>query len=321
MERPVTPSHWRFWSTRRTADSNHSAPETLPSISPHLEIVCCGAFASRYDGRNIVFARSRKARELLAFLATRPGMSATCDEAVTALWPDAEPDRARRLLINAAWRIRYSIRACGLTDSSALVDALRFEHGRYSLDVDRCDCDLARFRTEQARSEAYLRPYTSDTVATRQSSHEAQRLLELDLLVTTPLLVGESYDWLPTLERQIRELRLTTLRRALRLATRGSAHDLALSIAERILTLDMLDEPTTALTMRLHLARGDSAAAATIYRAFRLALARRYGSVAPTLAQPSHELQALFAQAAAKDGAARESASLPPTAQAQAPPT
>ena len=319
MERSVTPSHWRFWSTRRTADPNHSAPDISPSISPHLEIVCCGAFASRYDDRDIVFARSRKARELLAFLATRPGMSATCDEAIAALWPDAEPDRAHRLLINAAWRIRCSLRACGPTDPSALVDTLRFEHSRYTLDVDRCGCDLARFRTEQAHSEAYLRLYASDTVDTRQSSHEAQRLLELDLLVTTPLLVGESYDWLPALERQIRELRLTTLRRALRLATRGSAHDLAISISERILMLDMLDEPTTALTMRLHLARGDSATAATTYRAFRMALMRRYGSAAPMLAQPSHELQALFAQAADKDGTARESAPLLPTA--QAPPT
>ncbi|MGH2504302.1 MAG: hypothetical protein ACRDID_17480, partial [Ktedonobacterales bacterium] len=158
----------------------------------------------------------------------------------------------------------------------------------------------------------------------RQSIAEAQRLLEIDTRVEAPVLAGETYAWLPVLERQIRELRLSSLRRALRLASRGAAHELTLGIAERILTLDALDEPTVALTLRLRLARGDSASAATIYRAFRLALARRYGSAAPTLAQPSQELQALFAQAVGKDIASREYAPSPPAptppAQAHGPP-
>ena len=323
----ITPPRWRFWPTKRAEEPDHVAPAVSPFISSRLEIVCCGAFTTRYDGQDIVFARSRKARELLAFLATRPGMSASCDDAITALWPTAEPDRARRLLINAAWRIRCAFRDAELSDPSALVNALRFEQGRYTLDRDRCACDVAHYRAEQAHAEAYLRPYggaNGDDM--RQALHEAQRLLELDRLINAPLLAGESYDWLSALERQIRDLRLTTLRRALRLASHDVAQELALRVAERILSLDALDEPTTALAMRLQLARGDSAAAATTYRAFRLALARRYGSAAPTLAQPSQELQALFAQAVGKDGAACEPMSPKPTArttpttQAQAPP-
>ena len=254
-------------------------------------------------------------------------MTATCDEAIAALWSDSEPDRARRLLINAAWRVRCALRTCGVEDGNVRKSALRFEHGRYTLDGRLCACDLARYRAEQAHAEAYLRPYgaaTGDDM--RQALHEAQRLLELDRLINAPLLAGESYDWLSALERQIRDLRLTTLRRALRLASHDVAQELALRVAERILSLDALDEPTTALAMRLQLARGDSAAAATTYRAFRLALARRYGSAAPTLAQPSQELQVLFAQAIGKDGAACEPMSPQPTArttpttQAQAPP-
>lgn len=323
MAQTNSSSRWRIWPSRHTAEIDHATPEVSAPISPRLEIVCCGAFAVRHEGQDIVFARSRKARELVAFLATRPGMSASCDEAIAALWPEAEPDRARRLLINAAWRMRCAFRDVGLTDPIAFADALRFAHGRYTLDGDRCACDLARYRAEQAHAEAYLRPYGSANGDMRQALHEAQRLLELDQRVEAPPLAGESYDWLPALERQIRELRLMTLRRALRLASRGDAQDLTFSIAERILTLDALDEPTTALTMCLLLAQGDSATAATTYRAFRLALARRYGSAAPTLAQPSQELQALFAQAVGKDTAAREPApTMPimPATQAQAPP-
>lgn len=330
MAQSITPPRWRFWPTKRVETPEHVAPaasRSLTSINSRLEIVCCGAFTARYDGRDIVFAHSRKARELLAFLATRPGMTASCDDAITALWPEAEPDRARRLLINAAWRIRCAIRACGLTDPSELALVLRCERSRYTLDCDRCACDLAHYRAEQARAEAYLRPYgaaTGDDM--RQALHETQRLLELDRLINAPLLVGESYDWLSALERQIRDLRLTTLRRALRLASHGATQELTLSIAERILSLDALDEPIAALAMRLQLAHGDSAAAATSYRAFRLALARRYGTAAPTLAQPSQELQTLFARAVGRDGVARESVSLlpttptSPTTQAQAPP-
>ena len=319
MTRPFTPSHdshdsvrWRFWPQRRTAESGQAELEVSSLTSQRLEIVCSGAFAARYDGREMVFTRSRKARELLALLATRRGMTATCDEAIAALWPDAEPDRARRLLINAAWRIRCALRESGLTDMAALASALRFDHGRYTLDGCLCACDLARFRTEQAYAEAYLRPYGAPNDNTRQATNEAQRLLDLDHTVETPVLAGETYSWLSALERQVRELRLSSLRRALSLASRGAAQELALTIAGRILTLDALDEPTVALTLRLQLARRDSASAATTYRAFRLALARRYSSAAPALAQPSQELQTLFAQAVGKDTAARESLTAAP---------
>lgn len=321
MAQSATPSRWRFWSARRIAEPDRAAPEACtPVISPRLEIGCCGAFTACYDGQHVVFTRSRKARELLAFLATRPGMTVSCDKAIAALWPAAEPDRARRLLINAAWRVRCALRGAGLSDPSALALTLRFEHGRYTLDNSLCACDLVRYRAEQAHAEAYVLPYGGADGDARQARYEAQRLLELDRRVEAPLLAGETYDWLPALERQLRELRLTTLRRALRLGSRAGAKDLALSIAERILRLDALDEPTTALTMRLQLAHGDSATAATTYRAFRLALARHYGTAAPTLAQPSQELQTLFAQAVGKDGAAHEPESTAPTAHAHAPP-
>lgn len=306
-------SRWRFWHTKRAAVLGRTTPEEATPVSKRLEIVCCGAFAAHYDGSDVVFTRSRKARELLALLATRHGMTATWDEAIAALWPDAEPDRARRLLINAAWCIRCALRECGVDDVSVRESALRFDHSRYTLNGRICACDLAHYRAEQAHAEAYLRPYGAMSDSPRQATIEAQRLLDLDHTVETPVLAGETYRWLPALERQIRELRLSSLRRALRLASRsapdGAAQELPLTIAGRILTLDALDEPTVALTLRLHLARGDSASAAATYRAFRLALARRYGSAAPALAQPSQELQTLFAQAVGKDSAARESVS------------
>lgn len=312
-------SRWRFWATQHTTGPERAAPDVVPLVGQRLDIVCCGAFAARYVGRDVIVSRSHKACELLAFMATRRGMTATCDEAIAALWSDAEPDRARRLLINAAWRVRCALRECGMDDGDVRASALRFEHDRYTLDGRLCACDLARYRAEQAHAEAYLRPYGASTDNMRHVTNEAeaQRLLDLDCTVEAPVLAGETYTWLPALERQIRELRLSSLRRALRLASRGETQELALTITGRILTLDALDEPTVALTLRLHLARGDSASAATTYRAFRLALARRYGSAAPALAQPSQELQELFAQAVGKNNAARESLAV---AQAQASP-
>jgi len=317
-------SRWHFWTSWHSAESEPSETEEGATVSHKLDIVCCGAFIARYAGQDLTFIRSRKARELLAFLATRQGMTASCDEAMTTLWPEAEPDRARRLLINAAWRIRCGLRDSGMIDVDEAMSLLRFDHGRYSLDTRLCTCDLARYRAAHARSESYFRPFGPAVDDAQQARDEAQRLLELDTLVETPVLVGETYTWLPALERQIHDLRLTSLRRALTLASRSASDTLALTLAERILTLDALDEKMVALTLRLYLARGDTAAAATTYRSFRLALARRYGSAAPGLAQPSQELQALFARAVGRDVASGEpapSAHSPETSsQAQGPP-
>ena len=162
MSESGTPSRdaarWRFWLTRRTGELERVVPEETTTASQCLEIVCCGAFAARYDGRDIVFTRSRKARELLALLATRHGMTATCDEAIAALWSDSELDRARRLLINAAWGVRCALRTCGVEDGNVRESVLRFEHDHYTLDSRLCACDLARYRAEQAHADAYLGP-------------------------------------------------------------------------------------------------------------------------------------------------------------------
>ncbi len=313
-------SRWRFWSNRRSVASEAVEPLTFTPASHKLDIVCCGTFVACYAGQELTFTRSRKSRELLAFLATRPGMTASYDDMITALWPDTEPDRARRLLINAAWRIRCSLRDSGMTDVDEAMSLLRFDHGRYSLDTRFCTCDLALYGAGHARSENYFRPFGPAVDDAQHARDEAQRLLELDTLVESPVLAGEAYSWLPALERQLHDLRLTSLRRALALTSHTTADTLALTIAERILMLDALDEKTVALTLRLYLARGDTAAAATTYRSFRLALARRYGSAAPDLAQPSQQLQALFARAVGRDAASGEPApsAHAPEAQTQA---
>lgn len=289
----------------------------LPSVS----ITCIGHLRIRL-GTEPVDLRS-KARELLAYLATRPFLCAGHDALLDALWPERDPARAERLLYNAVWKVRGCLDTARTPDDgpwgrrglgprravhawrdrggTASASVLLTERGFYSLNSARCQIDVTGLLDQVARTEAAIQDGRRDDTAATW----------LALAQTQPdpkrLLIGEPFEWLPAFQDELRDSHEQMLTRALACADRADDTVAALDALHRLLALNPLQEDVVARAMDLHLARGEAAAAARCYRSFRTALQRDYGMAEGTggdtgedIALPSCELRVLYARATAR---------------------
>src|SRR5690348_679830 len=152
---------WPDGATERpTEDLCHIGETVAP-----FQIRCFGLLAVTCFGRTIDRWPRHKPRELLAFLASRPGMSATQQELTAALWPTYDRLSANHLLRTTLWQLRRHlaesisaslVAADGLhapaTQAQDLARALhegravRRVGERYALDPALWDCDLHAVR-------------------------------------------------------------------------------------------------------------------------------------------------------------------------------
>jgi len=279
------------YDVARVEDSAHDAahkPEyTLCSKGPLYSIACLdGPLTVTRRGQRIETWPSRKAREALAFLATRPGCEATHDELCDAIWPEREPDLAQRSLFSAMSSLRAILVARG-DDLTLNASPLLARRHRYALDRVWCAVDLADLRQQRLA----LRP-----------DADASAWFALAQAVEQPLLAGEPFGWLPALCQELRGWRWESLSQALSQAVANDETPMAITVAQIMLDMDPLHEATLSLLMRLHLQRGESAHAATRYRAFRRVLERQNHTMPNGANMPSAETQALYAAACGGGG-------------------
>ena len=265
-----------------TQDATHASERTLSSVGLIYSITCLnGPLAVVRLGQRIETWPSRKAREALAFLATRPGYEATHDELCDAIWPEREPELAQRSLFSAMSSLR-AILTAGEDNLARRARPLLARRHRYALDCACCAVDLADLR----RQRLTLRP-----------DADAGAWLALAQALGQPVLAGESFGWLPALRQELRQWRWEALTKALSQAVACDKTLMAISVAQTMLELDPLHEATLAQLMRLHLQRDESAQAATRYRVFRRALARQSRTAPDGAHSPSAETQTLYAAA------------------------
>lgn len=74
-----------------------------------------GEFDLLRGNRSVPFSSS-KSRELLALLTDRRGVRVTMGEAISHLWPDYALDKAKILYRDAVWRLRKTLKECGLEE-------------------------------------------------------------------------------------------------------------------------------------------------------------------------------------------------------------
>lgn len=101
-----------------------------------------------------------KERALLALLVVRAGRVVPADQLIEELWPDTEPDRARRTLQVRVAAVRKLLQTCGLPE------ALGFEGGGYRLSVAAEQIDANQFAALVERAELEMtsgRPATAAT--------------------------------------------------------------------------------------------------------------------------------------------------------------
>ncbi len=266
----------------QTHDATHAPERVLSSVGLLYSITCLdGPLAVVRLGQRIETWPSQKAREALAYLATRPGYEATHDELCDAIWPEREPELAQRSLFSAMSSLR-AILTAGEDNLARRARPLLARHHRYALDCACCAVDLADLR----RRRLTLRP-----------DADAGAWLALAQALGQPVLAGESFGWLPALRQELRQWRWEALTHALAQAIASDKTLMVITVAQTMLEMDPLHETTLTLLMRLHLQRGESAQATTCYRAFHRALERQIRMEPEGLNTPSAEAQALYAAA------------------------
>ena len=105
----------------------------LESRKQILEVRTFGTFDCFLNGRLVHFS-SAKSKELFALLIVYEGKTVTMDQAIAALWPDKDRDKAKILYRDAVWRLRQTLNEIGYP-------CVEFGRAVLSADVSDIDCD------------------------------------------------------------------------------------------------------------------------------------------------------------------------------------
>ena len=110
----------------------HPARKTSPD--PLLKVRCFGKFEVFHQGEPVHFRR-RKSKELLAYLVSLRGASATTKEICEALWNTRNGEDNRTYFRQVASDLRSTLRACGAEE------VLLHHYNNYAVDAEKLDCD------------------------------------------------------------------------------------------------------------------------------------------------------------------------------------
>lgn len=217
-----------------------------PSIeSTVLEISLLGGFGLRVSGREI--AVSRKARALLAYLATNPGQPVTRDTVSDLLWSRRGADQQRHSLRQTLVELRRIFAAEG-------IEPLQADIGTLKLIPERVAVDAVRMR------EAAAGASTADWA-------EADRLYTGPFLHNFPAIAQGFDDWLGQERATWAERALEALARLADTSLREGDARTAVTLCERMLAIDPLREDNHRRLMTAYAAAGRRADAVRQYHA------------------------------------------------------
>ncbi len=227
-----------------------------------------------------------KEQALLVYLACQPGKRFSRDHLATLLWGETSPDRTRYNLRRALWRLRSALEEVGLAPDACLrtedswvtvpnsaptwLDVLEFEEA---------------FETASHRFEAEFSP----------SSEGVRRVRESLDLYRGAFLTGFSISQAPDFEHWVlleRERLFQLLLRALTTLIQSfiawGRRDEGITVCQRLLELDPLQEDIHRLLMRLYWDTGRRTQALRQYRALEKILRRELDI------EPVQETQELY---------------------------
>jgi DNA-binding SARP family transcriptional activator len=223
-----------------------------------LRLALLGPFEARLEGGSALLIRRRKARALLAYLASRPGDLHPREKLSGLLWEDAEPDLGRHALSQTLLALRQDLGACRPIVANG--DSLALAPGAVTVDM-----------VEVERMVASRVPETLERAVS------IFRGDFLDGLVTG----GETFEqWLVTERERWRTRLLDALDQLLTIRMTGGSRALAVDVAIRLLGIDPLREDVRRVLMRLYVEEGHVAAAVRQYQAC-VTLLHRELDVAP----------------------------------------
>lgn len=212
-----------------------------------LHLALLGPFRAGLGDGTTICVRRRKARALLAYLATQPGDPQPREKLVALLWGEADPDQARHNLRQTLSVLRRDLGPLGWSDGVLAGETL-------CLDPDLVRSDVAEFErlarsadaTDLERATAVYRGDFLEGLVTEEESFES---------------------WLTSERDRLRAAAIHTLDRLLALHLGAGAMGEALLVGMRLLALDPLREDVHRVLMRLHAGEGRRALALRQYRA------------------------------------------------------
>jgi DNA-binding SARP family transcriptional activator len=250
----------------------------LPSgwVVVDLEIALLGEISIRHDGEPVA-CPSARALELLGYLLTHRGRSHPRKSVSAVLWPQEDPQCARRYLRQALWKLNAAMR--GPTGGSAGGSAgggagrefvtspspswLRVDPAAYSwLDLDILE------RAAQAVG-GVPGPELSDAQA-----HEVDIALRC---YRGDLLASWHQEWCLTERVRVQEIYLELAERMIGYCDSRRLFAKGLDYGRMVLDRDPARETTHRRLMRLHQRAGDRPAAVRQYQQCAAALADEFG--------------------------------------------
>lgn len=227
----------------------------LAESGPSLEFFLLGAFEVRRAGRPFQADawRSRQSRTILKVLLTHRDSVVSIDQLIEILWPDVDPQRARR---HVHVRISQLRRVLCPEDSTACI--VTVEGGYVWNPVADCWIDVDCFEA-QVRSgrEALERGELAEAITALEA---ARSLYRGDLLSDTPYA-----DWTLAERERLRDRYLTALTELAEAYAQLGRYRRALSLCHQGLTLDSSREALFVRLMLYHYYSGERTQALATY--------------------------------------------------------
>ncbi len=247
-----------------------------------LRIHLLGGFQFEDDAETPPALAQPRLQNLLAYLILHREAPVSRQQLAFALWPDSTEEQAHSNLRNLLHRLRAV-----LSDSERLIQFDRHQvwwrgEGAAWLDVAAFDAALAA--AAEAEGAADL-PGACAALADAVALYAGE-------------LLPDCYDdWIAAERERLHQAHLSALERLVRFLEGRRMYDEAVRYARLLVRQDPLHEPACCHLMRLHLARGERAAALRAYHALATALRRELG------VDPGTETQAVYLEVLRADEA------------------
>lgn len=202
----------------------------------HLELL--GDFRLRTESGSLVTISARKSQAMLAFLSVKPLQLVSRDKMAGLLWSSTAPEQARQSLRQTLSTLRKELAA--VSPRKILVEEGDF----LSLDATQVRCDVVEFESLVA-------------TGTAEALDPATRLYAGDLLDGFQIDEEKFDQWVLAERDRLHRMALRAHAQLAEQLTRVGSIDEAISVAQRSLRIDGLQESVHRSLMRLYLQSGD----------------------------------------------------------------
>jgi DNA-binding SARP family transcriptional activator len=220
-------------------------PEPGPSTEAELAAQMLGSFTVLLGGHSVNEWRSAKAKSVLRYLLAHRDRPVAKEALQEVLWPEADPEVARRNLHQAVYTLRRNLRPY-----APGIDLVMFERDCYMLNaVVRISCDVDAFEANAASGRH--RELAGDPDQAAAAYQQAVRLYVGDYLEDAP------YDeWTIVTRNRLRIAFVETAHRLGDLLLARGSDEEAITVSQRLLHFDPADEAAHRRIMKSQHARG-----------------------------------------------------------------